>query len=427
MKIPHKILLALKLYDTLWRACIPLMRLNSRLKDGYISRCTGDKLQPADIWIQAASAGEAFLALSLIENMPLALSSRVMVTTNTRQGLDIIEKAIKSKSNNQVTVGSAYIPFDRPVIMDKAVQHIDPKLMILLETEIWPGLLFALKKNNIKTIIINGRVTPKSLKGYMRWPSLWKTLCPDKILAISDNDANRFATLFGPQKVQTMPNIKFDRLNTTIKKTNNHLKTFIPEASPFLVLGSVRQPEENQIESIIQKVQSRIPETIIGLFPRHMHRITYWRQTLDRLNSKWKLRSELTSETVLPGTIIVWDTFGELNAAYALAKAVFVGGSLAPLGGQNFLEPMIYGIKPVIGLSWENFAWVGNDIFKQGLAITTDSWQSVASELIDQLRQANPDFTQQQKAAIQYIEARKGGTIQACNLIAELLNPKPNK
>jgi len=420
-----KILLILRLYDILWRVCIPLLRLNSRLKDGYDSRCTGDKLKPADIWIHAASAGEAYLALSLIENMHSAGPIHFLVTTNTRQGLDIIEKAIDSKRINQVTVESAYIPFDRPTIMDKVVHHIDPKIMILLETEIWPGLLFALKKNNVKTIIINGRVTPKSLKGYMRWPSLWETLCPDKILAISDDDANRFATLFGPQKVQTMPNIKFDRLQTVISDTDNHLKIFIPDPAAFLVLGSVRQPEEPQIESIIQNILSNLPETVIGLFPRHMHRIKYWEQTLHRLNIKYKLRSDLNRKPVAKGTIILWDTFGELNPAYALAKAVFVGGSLVPLGGQNFLEPMIYGITPIIGPFWENFAWVGNDVFNQGLAVKVNNWQSVASGLIHQLRQTigqTETAAQRQTAAIRYIEARKGGTQQACELISNLLN-----
>jgi len=427
MKIPHKILLALKLYDTLWRVCIPLLRLNSRLKDGYDSRCTGDKLKPADIWIHAASAGEAYLALSLIENIHSAGPIHFLVTTNTRQGLDIIKKAIEFKRINQITIKSAYIPFDRPNVMDKVVHHIDPKLMILLETEIWPGLLFALKKNLIKTIIINGRVTPKSLKGYMRWPSLWKTLCPDKILAISRDDANRFATLFGSQKVQTMSNIKFDQLQTVINVTDNHLKAYIPDHAPFLVLGSVRQPEEKQIENIIQNILSNLPETVIGLFPRHMHRIKYWEQTLHRLNINYKRRSDLNRKPVAKGTIILWDTFGELNPAYALAKAVFVGGSLVPLGGQNFLEPMIYGITPIIGPFWENFAWVGDDIFNQGLAVKVNNWQSVASGLIHRLRQTigqTETAAQRQTAAIRYIEERKGGTLQACRLIENLLNPK---
>lgn len=420
-----KILLALRLYDILWRLCIPLLKLNSRLKDGYDERCSGASLRPADIWIQAASAGEAYLALSLIENMNPATPARVLVTTNTRQGLDIIKNTIESKKMNQITVESAYIPFDRPSVMDTVVQRICPKLMILLETEIWPGLLFALKKNNVTTIIINGRVTPKSLKGYMTWPLLWKVLSPDKILAISGDDAERFASLFGPEKVQTMSNIKFDQLQTVINDTDNHLKAYIPDHTAFLVLGSVRQPEEQQVENIIQNIKSTLPETIIGLFPRHMHRIKYWEQTLHRLNIEYKLRSDLNRQPVANGTIILWDTFGELNPAYALAKAVFVGGSLVPLGGQNFLEPMIYGITPIIGPFWENFAWVGDDIFNQGLAIKVNNWQSAASGLIHQLRQTigqTESADRRQAAAIRYIEERKGGTQQACELIEDLLN-----
>ncbi len=422
-----KIIAAIRLYGFIWRLCTPLLRLNPRLKDNFENRRSGQHLKPADIWIQAASAGEAYLALSLIENMNPFPTFHVLITTNTRQGLDIIKKGIESRSNGgQITVECGVIPFDRPSVMEQVVQRICPKLMILLETEIWPGLLFALKKNNVRTIIINGRVTPKSLQRYMIWPLLWKALGPDKILAISGDDANRFATLFGQDKVQKMPNIKFDQLQTVINYTDNHLKAYIPETSAFLVLGSVRQPEEHQVENIIQNIRSNLSETIIGLFPRHMHRIKYWEQTLHRINARWKLRSELNNESVAEGTVILWDTFGELNSAYALAKAVFVGGSLTPLGGQNFLEPMIYGITPIIGPSWENFAWIGNDIFNQGLAIKAENWQSVASGLIRQLQR--PQTTDsQKKAAIRYIEARKGGTQQACELIEDLLNPKSGK
>ena len=417
-----KNLVALRLYDFIWRLFIPLLRFNSRLKDGYDSRCSTSKLKPADIWIQAASAGEAYLAWSLLENLRPDQPVNILITTNTRQGLDIIKKAIDAitPNNHQITADCAYIPFDRPTIMKSAVCKINPKMMILLETEIWPGLFFALKKLKRKIIIINGRLTPKSLRRYMLWPSFWQALSPDKILAISEADADRFAALFGQKNVQTMHNIKFDRLTTNVETGGNHLKSFIPATSPILVLGSVRQQEEDQIINIITDIFLKLPETIIGLFPRHMHRISYWEHALNQMNVKWKLRSELNEKSVENGTIILWDTFGELNLAYALAKAVFVGGSLAPLGGQNFLEPMIYGITPVIGPFWENFAWVGADIFKQGLAIKADNWQSVASELVNQLQHPGPGGALQ-KAAISYINNRKGGTAQACNLITNML------
>lgn len=410
------------LYEILWRLSIPLLKHNARLKEGFDSRYSAARLEPADVWIHAASAGEAFLALSLIENINPFHKLRVLITTNTRQGFDIVTRGITPvKKDARVSVRCNYVPFDRPRLMNEAVVKVAPKLVILLETEIWPGLLFALKKKNIKTIIINGRLTPRSLKRYMLWPKLWKIIGPDHILAISEEDAGRFAELFGQGKVEKMPNIKFDRLTTRGSPTPSPLADFIPDDAQFLVLGSVRQPEEKDVERIICEVRSAMPETIIGLFPRHMQRIGHWSQTLDRLGINWQLRSRLDGKAVLPGTVILWDIFGELNSAYAVAKAVFVGGSLAPLGGQNFLEPMIYGVTPVIGPSWENFAWAGDELFSRGLAVRTENWQSVASELISRLRQ--PSSAQNQKIrAANYIQSKKGGTAQACRLISTLLN-----
>jgi 3-deoxy-D-manno-octulosonic-acid transferase len=220
--------------------------------------------------------------------------------------------------------------------------------------------------------------------------------------------------------VDTMSNIKFDRLHTEPDDRDNPLKAVIADGSRFLVLGSVRQPEEDPVAHIIETVRTKAPETIIGLFPRHMHRIAAWEQILSGMDVPWIRRSELAGSPAKPGSVIVWDTFGELTAAYGLARAVFVGGSLAPLGGQNFLEPMICGVTPVIGPSWENFAWAGPDIFDQGLAIRADGWQGVADALIRALRE-NALTDRDPKAAFRYIEDRKGGTRQACRLMADFL------
>ncbi|MDO9264431.1 MAG: glycosyltransferase N-terminal domain-containing protein, partial [Desulfosalsimonadaceae bacterium] len=381
-------------------------------------------LTPADLWIQAASAGESFLAWSLLETLTTDRPIQVLITTNTRQGLDILHRAANavSKANPLITASCAYFPFDRPSIMEKAVARVNPRLMVLLETEIWPGLLAALKKNHRNIILVNGRLTPKSLKHYLLWPSFWKTLGPDRILAISADDGNRFSALYGPDAVQTMSNIKFDRLQTKTETSDNPLKKWLPDAAPFLVLGSVREPEEEEVGLIIQRIQSVAPETIIGLFPRHMHRLHAWEQRLTRLNILWQLRSSLKKDPARAGSVILWDTFGELNHAYALARAVFVGGSLAPLGGQNFLEPMIHGIVPVIGPFWDNFAWAGFEIFEQGLAVKVPDGPAVTAELVRCLTQPKTALSHQ-AAAIRYIEDRKGGSIQACRVIEAYLHP----
>jgi 3-deoxy-D-manno-octulosonic-acid transferase len=416
----HKLIF--KLYDALWRLCIPLLRLNSRLRDGYDARRSPEYLGPADLWIQSASAGEAYLACSILKHLNPSRTLKIFLTSNTRQGLDILHKGIAdiSEDNSRITPSASFFPFDRPAIMNSAVRKINPKVMVLLETEIWPGLLFALRKNNSRILIINGRITAKSLGRYIKWRKFLQHISPDKILAISGDDARRFGELFGHDKVGVMHNIKFDRLDASITYNGNPLSKLIPADASFLVIGSVRQEEEPIVDQMLRDVSRQLPDAIIGIFPRHMHRIHQWEQMLNHSGLKWRLRSNLSEAAAEKGTVILWDTFGELNQAYALAGAVFVGGSLAPLGGQNFLEPLIYGIQPVIGPYWDNFTWVGEEIISMGLVIKASDWQTVTSELIRQIQHPISKETVRKKA-VRYITDRKGGTEQACQLIRKEL------
>ncbi len=413
----------LKLYDGLWKALIPFLGINSRLREGLDDRLIKKNPPQADIWIQAASAGEAYLACSLVERLLSQKKFSILVTTNTRQGFDIIsgEIAATAENNRTATTRISYFPFDSPSLMERAVKAVSPKLMVLIETELWPGLLFALKKAESKVVIINGRMSDKTLKRYLVFPGFWKIVAPDRILAISEKDAKRFAALFGDKNVTTMPNMKFDRLTTTNTGQNgSRLKPILGDNASLLVLGSVRQEEEEAVANIIRDVLSKKPDTVTGLFPRHMHRLEHWSKTLDGMGIAWRYRSNLENGPVPSGTVILWDRFGELSHAYTLAKAVFVGGSLAPLGGQNFLEPLICGVRPVIGPWWDNFKWAGNELMEQGLVLRVDNWQQVSAELIRQLDNPAPRDAIQ-KAVTDYLEKRKGGTGQACSVITNLL------
>jgi len=413
------------LYNMGWGLAIPALRMNHRLAEGFKQRTLKHKMPPAaDLWIQAASAGESYLAWELLKGLRPARPVRVMVTSNTSQGMEILERAIDDITPNDrgVSACAAYFPFDKPTIMETAVRNISSKIMVLLESEMWPGLLAALKKYRCKTLIINGRITAKSLRRYLIWPSLWRDLRPDKILAVSEKDAKRFSVLFGREYVDVMPNMKFDRIGLTqgMPYTKNPLEGILRPDTPLLVLGSVRREEEPVVEKIVVDIHRRLPETIIGLFPRHMHRIKYWKKVLDGLAIPWTLRSKIQKH-VPHGTVILWDTFGELPLAYELSKAAFVGGSLAPLGGQNFLEALTCGVVPVIGPSWENFAWVGQEIVEQGLVRNATNWKEVTDILVETMEKS-PSYEKVRETALRYVEDRQGGTTLACRLVAEFLN-----
>ena len=412
------------LYQVLWWLILPFLRRNHRLAQGFDQRCLKeDKLHQADLWIQSASAGEAYLAWEILKKIPQDIHLRILVTTNTSQGLGILEQAIMTlaSSNPSLSLQSAYFPFDSPTIIKRAVSMVRPCLMVLLETELWPALMAALKTKGCQIAVVNARMTQHSLRHYMLWPTFWRRRQPNHILAISNQDKIRFEKLFGVQGLTTIPNIKFDRLEDNDTHDKSHIKNNkgkLPRDT-FLVLGSIRTPEEAHVEQIIQHILSRRTDAVIGLFPRHMHRLNYWRGALQRLGVDWVLRS--SHQPLKSGGVILWDVFGELGSAYLSARAAFVGGSLVRLGGQNFLEPLVKGVPTIIGPYWGNFKWIGNQIIHLGILNQTDSWKGVADFLLARI--INPvDKESLKREALTYIRARQGGAQQASELILRVLD-----
>ncbi len=407
------------IYRFLWLFMVPLLRFHKRMKIGYGERTLKRHLPKADLWIQAASVGEAFI----VEEILLALSPAqplvVLVTTNTSQGMDILRKVTPVSAN--ISLKLRYCPFDRPDFMDRAVAMVAPSLVVLIETELWPGFLRACKKGAINVCVINGRMTERSMRGYLRLKRFWKTLAPTTILAMSEADGERYACVFGRQRTSIMTNIKFDRLLRTATETTDHapLSSVIAPDVPFVVLGSTRSEEEGLIGQMIKSLLHHNPKLVIGLFPRHMERISAWQQHLQRDKIPLQLRSEI-SEPVQKSSVILWDRIGELQQGYRRADAAFVGGSLMPLGGQNFLEAMTAGLQPVIGQSWSNFYWVGEEIFKQNLVFRVDNWQEAVNVLLNCLESPS-DKGKVQQTFEQYARQQEGGTVTACNAINNLL------
>jgi len=367
--------------------------------------------------------GESFLAWEIIRKLDPPRPLRVLLTTYTSQGMDILEKA-RSEARQQgsrLTIHTAYFPFDHPEIMTRAVAAIRPKLVLLLESELWPGLLLCCKQQRVQVLVANGRITARSLARYRLWPTLWRSLRPARILAMSSDDAARFATLFGRDGIETVPNIKFDRISKQDAPTvaDNPLAHLFPADSKLIVLGSVREEEEADLIKLICHIRKKNKQISIALFPRHMQRLKKWQNLLASHGCPWQLRSRIT-EPVSHGSIILWDSMGEMLSAYQLACAAFVGGSLAPLGGQNFLEPLTCGLKPVIGPYWDDFFWVGEEIIDQHLVFQAKDWQEAAEILVQ-----NALLPSQRKQTLQegiaYMKSRCGGTEKTCTTINTLL------
>ncbi len=393
----------LSLYGGLWQMARPFLKNHSRLREEFAERlvpegwpCHGNAEQERTayaqgprIWLQAASGGEAWLAHSLLPPLAATLAARanassvpphILCTTCTRQGLEVLAKLVASAHDAPAHASfphilPRYLPLDHPGLMERALTQAAPHLLLLLETELWPGLMAAAAKRGVPVLILNARMTEKSFSGYSLTPSFWRDLAPAAVLAVSEADAGRFGRLFGQKcRVELMPNIKFDRVAFAPPApffAGLRIGLGIAEDSLLAVLASVREEEEDLLLPVLRALCARPVQDARALFavaPRHMHRISAWKDKLTRAGLPYALRSQTPGAPATPTPpVLLWDTFGELASLYGMADAVFVGGSLAPLGGQNFLEPAAQGLVPLVGPHTRNFLWAGEEFFTLGL------------------------------------------------------------
>jgi 3-deoxy-D-manno-octulosonic-acid transferase len=394
------------LYNALWCVAGPLVFLSPRMRQGWRQRLGFGRPEPCDLWIQGASAGECALVASLLEHLP---DVRALATTCTSQGLGVLT------ATRAPGLQARYLPLDLPRLMKRVLDQARPKAVVLLETEIWPGLLMACAARKIPVIVVNGRMTTKSLAGYLFLRPFLNP--PARIGAIAEADARRYGLVFGPERTMVTGNIKFDRAMGTpmLERDANPLASLIPAANPFLVLGSVREQEEAAVLDLIHRILEGEPRCVIGLFPRHMHRIDGWKAVLSEAGISHALRSGLNGPA-RPG-VVLWDTFGELAQAYALAGRAFVGGSLARLGGQNFLEPLAQGVLPCVGPDTRNFDWIGREIFEDLVFRSPD-----VGQLADTLLSPAPPRPEVRAKALAYVRTRQGASAASAGLIRPFLS-----
>lgn len=407
--------MAVLLYTLLWCAAGPLLfACSGRFRQGWRERLGLHLPTDCDIWIQGASAGECQLTAMLA---PHLAEWSILATTCTQQGRDVLAQIPGT------AIQARMLPLDLPPLLWLVLRRVRPKVLVLLETELWPGLLLACWACRIPVLILNARMSSRSLPGYLLLAPLLRACPPAIVGAIAGADARRYDLIFGPGTAMTTGNIKFDRALEELQRQTttgviNPLAQLLPDRHRFIVLGSIREEEELQVLDLIHLLRSRCPDCIIGLCPRHMHRVPAWQHHLH--GQTWTLRSGLTGP-VEPGTVIVWDVFGELLRAYELADAAFVGGSLARLGGQNYLEPLACGIPVCVGPWTRNFDWVGKEIFDKLV------FQSAyTSGLADILLSPAQDRETIRTAARAYIQARSGATTASLQLLHTHLPRSPH-
>jgi len=321
----------------------------------------------ASIWIHALSVGEVLSAIPLVKAVGLQYPEKdIVFTVTTEQGKEIARKELRGKVRALLTM-----PLDFWWSIRRVVNFIRPSLFILVETDIWPGLISYLKKRGTKTILINGRISPRTFRYYRRFRPLARRIfsAMDLCMMQSDLDRDRLLQIgVEEQKVKTVGNIKFDRdwVPMGEEEYENLLNTLNLESeNDIWVAGSTHPGEEEIILDAFGRLRRFFPFLRLIIAPRRVERA----EDINRLVVDKGSRSVLKTQIPVkdePYEVLILDTIGELERIYGIAKISFVGGTLTPVGGHNLLEPASFGRPVLFGPHTDNFVLMSQLLIEAG-------------------------------------------------------------
>ncbi|KQE93703.1 3-deoxy-D-manno-octulosonic acid transferase [Acinetobacter lactucae] len=334
------------------------------------------------IWFHAVSVGETNAAQPLIEHY-LKLGQPVLVTNTTKTG-QARAKSLFLKAPYLDLFQAVYLPVDQKHLLKQFFELYQPKLLALVETELWPNLIDQAKLQQVPCLLLNARLSEKSAKGYSRVSGLTAGMLKqiDWVLAQDAATRQRYVELgLDQQKSQVVGNIKFDihAPQTFINQAEQLQQQWYLGQRKVLTIASTHAPEEQQILEALAPYLKSEPDLVCIVVPRHPERfdeVFEISQNLGLVTHRRSMNHSIHAST----QVYLADSMGELWLWYALSQVCFVGGSLnEPGGGHNILEPMVLNVPTVIGPRYFNFQTIVDEfIDENGVLIAQDAEQVVA-------------------------------------------------
>lgn len=331
------------------------------------------------IWVHAVSLGEVLAATPLVKALQQQYPDKaIIVTTLTPTGSERVEAIF----NNSVY--HVYAPYDLPALISRFLKRVNPALLIIIETEIWPNIIHQCTQRQIPIIIANGRLSAQSARGYARFRALTAATLRQvtQLAAQTPAEAERFIELGLPaERITITGNIKFDiEIPTALAEKAIALKQQWGSNRPVWIAASTHDGEEEQILTAFKTVKHQFPQLLLVLVPRHPERFNPVATLCQRQGFIITRRSENTSATTAT-EIYLGDTLGELLMLYQAADLAFVGGSLIPVGGHNLLEPAAIGIPSLTGPHLFNFLEISRLLQAAGAMFPVSDSQSIANQV----------------------------------------------
>jgi len=404
--------------------------LLQRMRHGKYDAGLGERLgriprrlvaQPArpTIWIHAVSVGEVLAISGLATELTKRFSQhRVVISTTTDTG----QKLARTRFDEENVF---YFPLDFAFAIRPYLRLLQPKLVVIAETEFWPNFLRLAHASGARIAVVNGRISDRSLPGYRRFRRLLTGVLQrvDLFLTQTAEDARRLVEIGAPPElVLATGNLKFDVPAPAASPIIASLRAAFQQAQtgPVIVCGSTVEGEEPLLLQAFINILASHPRAVMVLAPRHPERFGEVAELLNQLGVRFWRRSMWGGEPILGGVLLI-DTIGELAALYALADVAFVGGSLVPRGGHNIIEPALHGVPIVVGNHTENFRDIVS-LFQSRDAVRVVGPAELPLVLMDLI--SNPaERAELGRRAAETIRAQMGATQRTMQALETLLVP----
>ena len=331
------------------------------------------------VWLHTVSVGEFIAALPLIKQLQANPGLQLVITTTTPTGSERVQTSLGN------SVFHVYAPYDLPDVIARFLRRTKPALLLIMETELWPNTIAACAQGDIPILLVNGRMSKKSADGYKKFSALTRPMLQSLSLALVQNkeDAARFNDLGLPvAQTYITGNIKFDvTLTDELREQAAQLKQQWSQNGERIIwiAASTHQGEDEIILEAFVQVKKQIKNLLLVIVPRHPERFA----SVGNLCASrgFNVAKRSAGQVTTATDIIIGDTMGELILLFGASDIAFVGGSLVPNGGHNFIEPAAWQLPLLSGMHVFNFAEVSRLLLDVGGLTLIHS----ASELAEQI------------------------------------------
>ncbi len=379
----------------------------------------GSEVAPGGIWVHAVSVGETIAIAPLVKELRHRHPEWPITLTNATPTGSERARALFGEQ-----VQHRYVPWDLPWAVERFLDRVQPKLVLLMETELWPNIVHACRRRGIPVMLVNARLSARSARGYRRLGALTRDMVGalSGVVAQTEADGERLVSLgLSPERLYVTGSIKFDQdIEQGVRALADALRQAWHAAGQRLVLiaASTHQGEDEQILEVFRVARSRSPGLLLVLVPRHPERFDAVTRLCEErgFNTLRRTQGHPSADT----DVLVGDTMGELLALYGAADIAFVGGSLVPVGGHNLLEPAAWGMPVLSGPHLFNFLEISEMLAEAGGLRVAENADDLAAQLIPLLEDERAR-RRMGRAAARVLEANRGSRARLLALVEQAL------